>query len=103
MLRTDRSVIKPGGNRVCPGDLAVFILKDVAESSLQDTFTAATESCCMFTQCCPSPAGFHSDHLDRRIAKEFVEVPDCVASTTNTRNEQIGQPALPLYNLCAGF
>ncbi len=103
MLRTDGGIIQTGGHGMCRYDLAVFILQNVRECSVENARPAPGEPRCMVAKPWTASTGFNPDHSDLFIRHEIVEQADRVAAAANAGDEHIGKPSFLLQDLGSHF
>ena len=73
MLGPDGSVIEPGGDGVRERDLAVLVLQNVGEGSLQDARDAALEARGVLAKGRSAASGFDADQFYFLVFDEVVE------------------------------
>ena len=93
VLRPDRGVVEPGGNRMRQLDVAVVVLQDERARALQHARAAAGEARGVAAPDDRLAAGLDADEPDARVADERVEDAHGVAAAADARDDRIGQPA----------
>src|SRR5207248_1811904 len=79
MLRTDRRIVEPRGDRMRQRHLAVVVLQKIAVGAVQHARTSAGEACGVLAQASAAAAGLHSDQTNGSLRDKGMENPDRVA------------------------
>src|SRR5579872_190687 len=91
MLRADAGIVQAGGDAVRLRHLAVLVLQEVAERTMQDAGPSRHERRGVPAAGDAAAAGFHADQSHGLIAREGMEHADCVAATAHAGHDHIGQ------------
>src|SRR5881628_1704533 len=95
VLRSDRRIIEPGGNRMGRRYLATIILEHVTHCALQDARTAPAiriESRGVVTQIVAASSSFNSNHAHCFITQKQVKQSDGIRSAADAGNQASGFP-----------
>ena len=101
VLGADGGVVEARRDGMGERDLAVLILQDVGEGSLQDAGRAALEAGCVLAESGSAAAGFDADEADLAVGDELVERADGVGSAADAGDDGGGQAAFLLEDLLA--
>src|SRR6516165_1240944 len=84
---------------MCLCNLAVLILQDIGERSLESSGDSATKARSMLAELGSAAPGFNADQAHVAILDELVECADRVRSAADTGNDSGGQAAFFLEDL----
>src|SRR6478672_2775105 len=89
MLRPDGCVIEAGRNGMCQLDVPRVVLQYEGSRSLENTCTAARESCRMAARRDFLAARFDADQSHGLVVEEAVEDADGVTAATDARDHHV--------------
>ena len=103
VFRSDSGIVQPGGNRVGRQHLAIFILQQIAQASMQDARLPGRESGTVVSGPNSLPPGFDPYQLDFRVIHEAGEEADCIGSSPYAGHGGGRKPAIALQHLAPGL
>ena len=91
VLRAHAGIIQAGGDGIHRGDLAVFILAEIALHAVEDTRAAGSHGGGGFRGIHPPAGGLAADKPDGGITDKVIEAADSVAAAAYTGDDRVRQ------------